>query len=142
MAVMGLTFLVSGCSNSDSSLLAEIMNPGDTVSLSADIQPVFTARCATSGCHSGLFPQENLNLEASRIFDPVLGIIDVESVQRPSMSRVASGDSEMSYLIHKIQGSHLAVGGSGDRMPAEDEPLDDATILAIRQWIDDGAMDN
>ena len=58
-----------------------------------------------------------------------------------ALDRVDPGDSENSYIIHKLRGTHSEVGGSGERMPQGGPYLDDATIDAIAGWIDAGASE-
>ncbi|MFZ6180091.1 hypothetical protein [Nannocystis pusilla] len=64
-------------------------------------------------------------------------------VNQPSIEvgllRVAPGDHENSYLWHKVNGSHVEVGGNGTRMPATNVPLPQDVIDAIAAWIDQGA---
>ena len=43
-----------------------------------------------------------LSLEASDIFHPVIGIVEVPSLQLPTMLRVKAGDSDNSYLIQHL----------------------------------------
>ena len=112
-------------------------NAGPT--LSADVQPIFTATCAFSGCHVGSDPQEGQNLSAGQTFS---NVVNVASNELPTMDRVEPGQPDSSYLVHKIQGTHLQVGGSGDRMPLARSPLSQAEIDVIRAWIQAGAMSN
>ena len=115
--------------------------PGDFVSLENDVQPVFDANCVFGGCHSGAIPAEGLSLEADQIFDPQLGLVDIPSVQA-NLLRVQRGSAMGSYLINKLEGTQLSVGGSGLQMPRFAQPLPDATIQIIKDWIDEGAQDN
>ena len=61
----------------------------------------------------------------------------VPSVQQPAILRVAAGDADASYLIDKLEGT--APAPTNSQMPLFGQPLDQPTIDAIRQWIDDGA---
>ena len=144
-----LTFALStlgftGCSNDDANLLDEILIPiAGTVSLSQDVQPIFNANCALSGCHAGSFPQEGMSLEAPNIFLPGIGIVGVQSQQAPpGVLRVMPGNSNSSYLINKLEGTQLSVGGCCDQMPQGVQPLNSATIQVIRDWIDQGSQNN
>ncbi len=69
-----------------------------------------------------------------------------EPANQPSsgMDRVEPGDSTLSYVMHKLDGSHgdAAVGGFGSQMPLSGCCLDQATRDGIRDWIDEGAPDN
>ena len=61
---------------------------------------------------------------------------DLTSVESPGLQRVAPGNPNNSYLIHKLEGGPNI---GGQRMPFGGAPLDPATIGAIRQWIGNGA---
>jgi hypothetical protein len=67
-------------------------------------------------------------------------LVGVDSEQLPTMKRVAPGDLENSYLIHKIRGTHVEAGGpiDSDRMPPL-APLEDEEIATIEGWIMAGA---
>lgn len=103
----------------------------------ADIQPIFTRNCAFSGCHGGVSPQLGQHLGAGQAYG---SIVNVPSVERPGFNRVTPGLPDSSYLVHKIQGTHLVVGGVGGRMPLNNTPLSQAQIDSIRAWITDGAL--
>ena len=66
-------------------------------------------------------------------------LVDVESQQVPGRMRVASGASADSYLIDKLNGTHLDVGGSGVVMPKGGTLLG-TQIAQIEDWIDNGAQ--
>ena len=64
-------------------------------------------------------------------------LVGVSSLQQPAILRVAAGDPDNSYLVHKLEGTAAV----GDRMPfGSPDPLDPAIIASIRQWIADGAL--
>lgn len=134
-----LSMVLAGCANDDAELLGGIF---DTSSLSMSVQPIFDANCAFSGCHAGSSPQANMSLEAPNIFKPGIGIVGVSSLQAPLLLRVMPGDSNASYLIHKLEGTQLSVGGCCDQMPLGVQPLNSATIQVIRDWIDQGSQNN
>ena len=103
-----------------------------------DIQAaVFGPTCSTAGCHTGggaALPTVMDLTSAQASFD---NLVNIPSLQVPGAIRVLPGDPDLSYLIHKLEGT-AAVGG---RMPAgSPDPLDPAIIKDIRQWITDGAM--
>jgi hypothetical protein len=100
---------------------------------------VFTPICA--GCHTG--PSSNvmpsgLNLTSASASHA--NLVGVASVLTPSVQRVAAGNANNSFLIHKLEGT-VPGGGpvAGARMPLLGQPLSQATIDAIRQWINAGA---
>jgi hypothetical protein len=113
--------------------------PPGTVSFAADVQPIFTANCAFSGCHAGPSPQLGQNLSAGNAY---ASIVNVPSQEAAGLDRVEPFDPEASYLVHKIQGTFVSVGGSGGRMPLGQGALPDADIQTIRAWIADGAPNN
>jgi hypothetical protein len=113
--------------------------PGPSVTLSGHVQPVLSANCALSGCHVGPNPVLGQDLTVGRTFS---NIVDVPSVEVPSLRRVRPFLPDSSYLVHKIQGTQAAVGGSGDRMPLIGGPLTEGEIAVIRAWIAGGALDN
>jgi mono/diheme cytochrome c family protein len=95
---------------------------------------VFTPVC--SGCHTGggaMLPGSmNLTTENASF----ASLVGVASVQVPALQRVAPNEADDSYLIRKLEGDPGIVGG---RMPLFGPYLEQATIDAIRQWIDNGA---
>lgn len=93
---------------------------------------VFTATCTAIGCHDRLGQQSQLVLTADRSY---AAIVNVPSVELPSVRRVAPGDPANSYLYRKITGA----GITGDRMPQGGPPLSDAQIALVRDWIRRGA---
>jgi hypothetical protein len=64
-----------------------------------------------------------------------MSLVGVASIQEPAVERVAAGAPDDSYLIHKLEGT----AQTGGQMPLFGQPLDQATIDTIRQWITDGA---
>jgi len=58
------------------------------------------------------------------------------------MDRVEPNDSTQSYLMHKLDGTHLGVGGSGSQMPLGGPFLSQGDRDGIRAWINSGAPQN
>lgn len=114
-----------------------------------NLEPTFTAiqreifattdvagRIACVTCHTtvGRTPAAGLSLEPSVAYDR---LVNVPSTQKPGLLRVAPGDPENSYLLHKIDGRS---GIIGRRMPFSGPPyLTDGQILILRRWIQRGA---
>ena len=114
-------------------------NGAGGISLSADVQPIFTGNCALSGCHAAPSPVEGMNLASGQTFSSIVNVRSNES----SLLRVAPGEPDNSYLVHKIQGTQVTEGGGCcDRMPLERLPLSAAQIETIRSWIAAGAENN
>jgi hypothetical protein len=98
---------------------------------------VFSPVCSV--CHtgptSGILPSGmNLSTRASSF----AALVNVASIEVPNLDRVAPGNPDNSYLIHKIEGTAAV----GVRMPQGGPFLNQATIDMIRQWITDGAPNN
>lgn len=111
----------------------------DTLTLSGDVQPIFTANCAFSGCHAGSSPALGQNLSAGQAYG---SIVSVPSQEVPALLRVHPSFPDSSYLVHKIQGTQGSVGGSGVRMPLGGPALTPEQIATIRSWIAAGAPNN
>src|SRR6185295_18457400 len=71
---------------------------------------IFTPTCATIGCHDPLGQQSQQVLSAGRAY---ASIVNVRSVENPSIDRIEPLDPANSYLYRKINGA----GITGDRMP-------------------------
>lgn len=111
---------------------------GSAPTLSQGVQPIFTNQCAFVGCHGGTDPQQGMNLGPGVAY---ANVVNVPARQLPGMMRVRPFQPESSYLVHKIQGTHLNVGGSGSRMPLGGT-LSQQDIDLIRAWIVAGAQNN
>jgi len=113
--------------------------PDDSISLTRDVQPIFTANCALSGCHAGTAPVLGQNLAAGLAY---ASIVDIPAQEAPGYFRVRPFFPDSSYLVHKIEGTQALLGGSGARMPLGAAPLTTAEIATIRSWIAVGAPNN
>lgn len=109
----------------------------EAVSFKSDLLPVLKQRCAI--CHLTGSEAGNMALHPRAAHDT---LVDVTSAQVADMQRVAPGDPAGSYLLHKLEGTHLEVGGTGTRMPFNEPPLGTGTIGLFRAWIKAGAPDN
>lgn len=92
---------------------------------------VFNPSCII--CHSGANAPQGLRLDAANSFTNLVG---VPSREDSSFLRVAPGDPDQSYLIHKLEGT----ASSGEQMPLGGPPIPQSTIDFVRQWIIDGAL--
>ncbi|MGE0706586.1 MAG: hypothetical protein AB7N76_05775 [Planctomycetota bacterium] len=107
--------------------------------LPGQVQEVFDNVCLR--CHAGAESAARLDLEAERAYAT---LVERPSRQLPGMLLVAPGEPERSYLLHKLRGTHLDVGGHGQRMPKNGTwgRGGDITPLreqAIERWVRDGA---
>jgi len=106
----------------------------DDPSFASDIQAIFSANCALSGCHnasaaSGLVLSQGL---------AYANLVNVKSSGEPAKIRVIPNDATNSYLVIKIEGRQ-SVGG---RMPLSASALSANRIQNIKNWINRGAKDN
>jgi carboxypeptidase family protein len=110
------------------------------VSFAGHVQPVFNGYCI--GCHStaGGAPM-GLKLTLDSAYALTVGHSATETAVVP---RIKASFPDSSYLIHKIQGTHLApaIGGSGTQMPQGASPLPNQTIRMMRRWVAAGALNN
>jgi hypothetical protein len=104
--------------------------PGLQPTLASIQDNVFTPIC--TGCHSGAGAPQGLQLTAG---NSAANLINVQSPQDPSLTRVIPGDPDHSLLIQKLEGTQTV----GQRMPRGGPFLDQSTIDVIRQWITNGA---
>jgi len=97
-----------------------------TVSFKQNVRPIFAdPSVGCLGCHGG-----TNNLTVGTVADLLRG-----GLHGPA---IVPGNSSQSLLIQKISASPPF----GARMPYGGTPLSDNTIQVIRQWIDQGALDN
>ena len=136
--VVGSTILAGAACAGDGTGL-ELANGVDQVTLSGDVQPIFTSTCALSGCHAGSNPEEGLNLSVGQTF---ASVVNVPSRQLPGMHRVTPSRPDSSYLVLKLTGMHLDAGGSGVQMPKGGTPLSMDQLGTIGRWILNGALNN
>jgi hypothetical protein len=106
------------------------------VSFSRDLVPVLKSSCAT--CHLTGSEAGNLALHPGAAYKSLVNVQSIES----KWLRVKPGAPDESYLLMKIDGTHLDGGGSGGRMPYNMEPLDAATRQHFRDWVAAGAPEN
>lgn len=93
----------------------------ENVSFSSDIYPLVERRCIK--CHGGEFPSEGLNLESYE------GLI----AGSQNGQVIIAGDSSNSLLFEKIENGE---------MPKRGSDLTAEQIELIRQWINEGALNN
>lgn len=108
----------------------------DGPSFKKDIAPLLKNRCAA--CHLTGEEPGGMALHPGGAF---ASLVDAPS-QETELKRVKPGDPAGSYMLHKIKGTHLEVGGVGVRMPMDAPPLNGAEIARIQAWIAAGAQNN
>jgi hypothetical protein len=96
---------------------------------------VFDATCVRSSCHDSYTPESQLVLTRGKSHSE---LVNKPSVVMRHRIRVVPFRSEQSYLVDKLTGNRIV----GERMPVGRPRLPDSTIAIIRQWIDQGALNN
>jgi len=136
LAILGLLTLIislagTGCTDLGSAVGVtddgDSIIVADTVSFADDVLPIFQANCSGGGCHvPGPEPNTGLSLK------------DYASVIGGSATRavVLPGNAEESELIKRLEGR------AQPSMPFGRALLPEETIQLVRDWIEQGAMDN
>lgn len=107
-------------------------------SFTRDIQPIFTARCATVSCHTVITQQRDLALESPAAYDEIVNVV---SQMNPPMRRIRPFDADSSWLVRLIQSDGGRRHGVA-RMPLGRPPLTDRQIGTIVNWVLQGAPRN
>ncbi len=109
-----------------------------TVSFASDIQPILDDNCVE--CHSpgGLWPSLDMSLDA---YDDLVNADGIQTLALVDYMLVVPGDTELSYILHKLEGSQAEVAGAaaGEQMPLERPQLAQDLRDTIRTWIECGA---
>ena len=129
-AVLSL-IIIAGCVDMGSE--SEEFLPDGPFRFSDDIQPIFDLSCALSGCHISRASRPP-DLREGQSYSEV---IDVESSGFSPLKLVKPKKPVESVIYLKIMGDQ----STGSRMPPSGT-LSDASIFAIRTWIDEGAKNN
>ena len=103
------------------------------------IQQLLSSECSschTTGSSGGLTGLGNFDAGHANT-------VNTPSTQS-ALDRIEPGDANLSYLMHKLDGTHMdpPANGSGLRMPRLQPQLDQATRDQIRAWINAGALKN
>jgi hypothetical protein len=129
-----LAVCLAACSDSGKNPTGD-GNPDTTVAFAAEVQPIFTASCATTDCHTGAQPAMGLRLSSA---DGYGNIVNRPSQEAPTYQLVRPSKPDSSYLYLKVEG---ASGIEGARMPFGGT-LSATSIELIRHWIVQGAPAN
>ena len=138
LVVIGLSVAAAGCDEKLSDLAGP--TPDLTPTFASIQRDIFEAadssgRPACSACHNpngGAFRQVGLDLSTSGSYDSLVGVTS----RQKGLLRVAPGDPENSYLIHKLEGRTDIIG---NRMPTRGPYLSEGQLAIVRRWIQLGA---
>jgi len=128
LPALAVMLLVGGC---------EVTEPD--VEAGADWGYVYAVIESNCSCHHSEAGEAGLSMPD--MDTTYANLVGVASQELPSMSRVAAGDPDNSYLLLKIIGTHQDADGSGARMPFGGPYLEDDMVGNIRDWIEAGASE-
>lgn len=138
MALLGLSAASCTKEKREAPLAATAAGPATLSSMQTEI---FALSCAISGCHDNRANPAG-ELTMTSVQATYNGIVDRQSTQAAGRKLVVPAAPDDSYFLDKLTGAHLAVGGSGRRMPQDAAPLSAADIDRVVTWINDGALLN
>lgn len=143
-----LFLILTGCSG-DGEGLDENGNPmsDQPVGFAAQIQPIFNTNCIR--CHqsggigfnaTGGSQNNGLDLTQNHSHAKLVNQHTFEAPDTSPRWRVLPGEPDSSYIVQKISSSSPKFG---NRMPLDGPPyLSQDEINLIRQWIENGALNN
>lgn len=116
--------------------IASTAHAAEPASFAKDIVPILKTRCVM--CHLTGKEPGNMKLAPKVAYATLVGVKAMET----GLARVEPGKPDQSYLVRKLEGTHVAAGGTGERMPQGGAPLPPEQMAAIRAWIEQGAQNN
>jgi hypothetical protein len=96
----------------------------------AKVEPVVSKKCVA--CHNDNTATSGVSFQKGSGYE---NLVNVASVELPTMPRVTPGDRSQSYVAHKLLDTHTDVGGTGAKMPPSGA-LRKPELEAILNWID------
>jgi mono/diheme cytochrome c family protein len=108
----------------------------EPVTFSKDIVPILKTRCVM--CHLTGQEPGNMKLAPKVAYATLVGVKATET----DLKRIEPGKPDQSYVVRKLEGTHVAAGGTGEQMPMGGDPLPPEQIQKIRAWIEQGAQNN
>src|SRR5262245_39556692 len=118
------------------------------VSFSADIIPIVTnsATCGQTFCHGSDPGQSGFHTDPADHATTLAELFELsgefDAGAPDPLDRVEAGDPTRSYLLHKLRGTQVLVGGLGQQMPLIGGPHCPEVVATLCFWIAAGAQDN
>lgn len=112
---------------------------GRTISYSQEVQPIYDTHCASCHVAGGLgsgFGGSAMRLTAGESHTTT---VNQASSQRPDLLLIKPGESAASLLFLKVS---TDTPPSGDTMPIFGPKLTSTELAILRDWIDQGAVNN
>jgi len=120
-----ISLVITGCKDSiTGSQLDSVVIPSSNVSYKTYIQPVFTLKCANSGCHDDGTMAAGLSLTTW--------------AGATNLQYVTKGHPDNSILVQSIEG----LSGSSPMPPVGYPVMTANQIQGVRVWIAEGAKNN
>ena len=107
-----------------------------SVSFAGAIQPIFTANCASAGCHAGVMPQQGLNLTNGKAYNEIVNV--AASQCNDGRKLVLPGDPGASYLVDKMTNTDICFGTKMPKLGS----VPSAQVQSVIDWICQGAQNN
>jgi hypothetical protein len=95
----------------------------------AAVEALVKSHCLSAGCHTGRYPAAGMSLDPDMAR---LAAFDRPAQSNPSFKIIDPASPEKSYLLMKLRG---AEGIEGRRMPLRREPLSEADIKTVADWL-------
>lgn len=137
LSVVSITLaaLVVGCAKDEGPLIVpkpvvNIGEPIDTAHFATEVLPIFEEHCYV--CHP---PMGDMDLDGTVAYD---NLVNVPTSGYAPAVRIVPGDPAASVLWHKISQS----GEYGLNMPPNETFLSIEELRTIRDWIEQGALNN
>ena len=112
--------------------------PGGPVSFASQIQPIFNQKCADCHRAGGSAERQGISMLLTAGDTPI-SLLNQASAQNSNWTLVVPGDAANSLLYVKVLNSFPPVGG---RMPPSVSSLSSTELGLIRDWINQGALNN
>ena len=120
----GLLFYGCRYDNQEDMIDCSMVVPA-TISYSRDIQPIFNQHCSGNDCHTGPYPQKNLNLDPAHSY---------ASLMKPGSGYVDTIRPTRSLL-------YSSMNSKSDPMPPNGR-LSKCTVESVLNWIQQKAKNN
>jgi hypothetical protein len=100
------------------------------------VQPIFTASCASGSCHGTASAKAGLDLSPGKSYAE---LVNVTASQCNGRKLVAPGAPASSYLMDKLLNINLCAGSA---MPKGVPQLPQSELALVSNWICSGAPNN
>lgn len=128
---------VDSSGNEDSNTVERAVTTPARRSWAGDVYPLLNPACTSIGCHGGASGGLTLNPIGTAYAELVSVTSSLDGGCSPLL-RVDPGASAQSHMFKKLEGTQ----GCGFQMPLGAPAFSAADLDTVRDWIDEGAIDN